>query len=285
MTFKGNLLYTGIQMISILLKGWQAKVAAIIFLLFTAWWISLQYTNRALDSSFDYFASTYCLMAIWGACWGITFAKKWGGWKSAMGKSILFFSFGLLAQAFGQICYSYYVMVLHIDIPYPSIGDIGYFGSIPFYIVGISLLAQASGIALSLKSLQNKMQAVGIPVLMLVVSYIIFLRNYSFDWSQPLTIFLDFGYPLGQSIYIAIALLTYLLSRKMLGGVMKKRVFLIMIALFIQFCADFIFLYQANNGEWLAAGINDLIYFIGYFVMTLGLVQLNVVFEELKKRL
>ncbi|MFH0773289.1 MAG: hypothetical protein V1922_03180 [bacterium] len=271
-------------MVKTVLKEWQAKVAALLFLVYSAWWISLQYSHLVANPAFDYFASTYCLMALWGGIWGIYIAQKWGGWKSLMGRAILFFSFGLFAQAFGQICYSYYVMVLHIEVPYPSIGDLGYFGSIPLYTIGISLLAQASGISLSLKSFQSKIQAIVIPILLLVGSYYIFLRNYTFDWTHPLTIFLDFGYPLGQSVYIAIALLAFLLSRKMLGGRMKKRVIFIMIALFIQFCADFVFLYQANNGEWLAAGINDFMYFVGYYIMTLGLLQLNTVYEELRKR-
>ena len=267
-----------------MLKEWQAKIAALFFIAYSVWWVLLQYSHLANNPAFDYFASTYCLMALWGAIWGIKIAQKWGGWRSLMGKSILFFSFGLFAQAFGQIGYSYYVMVLHIKVPYPSIGDLGYFGSIPLYIIGVSLLAHASGITVSVKTLLNKLQAIIIPLLLLVVSYDIFLKNYAFDWTHPLTVFLDFGYPLGQSIYIAIAVLTYLLSRKMLGGKMKKRVIFIMLALFIQYSADFIFLYQANTGEWLAAGINDFIYFVGYYIMTLGLLQLNTVFEELRSR-
>lgn len=271
-------------MFKVVLREWQAKVAAVLFLFYSAWWIYLQLFKQAGDPVFDYFASTYCLMAIWGGMWGLRTAQKWGGWKSLMGRAIYFFSFGLFAQAFGQLAYSYYVMVLGIEVPYPSIGDLGYFGSIPLYLIGIIHLAHASGVHLTLKSFENKVWAVGIPATLLLGTYAIFLTEYEFDWGSPLTVFLDFGYPLGQSIYVAIALLTYVLSRKLLGGRMKKRVIFILLALLLQYVADFVFLYQAHTDQWLAAGINDFLYFSGYYIMTLSLLQLDTVLSELRSR-
>lgn len=269
-------------MIKTLFREWQAKLAFLIFFVFTIWWLSLQLSRNIESPYFDYFASTYCIMAIWGGFWGIKIAQKWGGYKSIMGKAIIFFSLGLFAQAFGQLAYSYYVMIKQIEVPYPSIGDLGYFGSIPLYIAGISYLAHASGISISLRSFRNQIAALVLPALILIVTYLIFLKDYTVDWSNPLTVLLDFGYPLGQSIYIAFALLTYLLSRSILGGKMKKRVILILLALCVQYCADFVFLYQANTGTWLAGGINDFMYFFGYFIMALGLLQLCTVYKELR---
>lgn len=263
-------------------KEWQAKWAVILFLLLTLWWgisFSINGENNVLS---NFFGSAYGIMALWGAVWGFYIARQWGGNKSLIGKSILMFSLGLLAQEFGQIIYSYYVYITHIEIPYPSWGDLGYFGSIPLYIYGTIILAKASGVNISFKTFTTKLQAVLIPLALLLTSYIIFLKNYEFDWSSPLRVFLDFGYPFGQAIYISLALLTYLLSRNTLGGIMKSRVLFILFALFVQYLSDFTFLYQASKGTFQAGGIVDYMYLVSYFLMTIGLLQFNTVLEKLR---
>ena len=89
---------------------------------------------------------------------------------------------------------------------------------------------------------------------MLAVGYFLFLQGYEFDWSDPLKVFLDFGYPFGQAIYVSIAILTYLLSRGILGGIMKGKILFILFALCMQFLSDYTFLYQSSKGTWSVGG-------------------------------
>ena len=197
--------------------------AIFLFLLLTFFWLSLQtniFKGHLLfaHSYQKFFGAIYGTICLFGAFWGIKISKKWGGTHSVMGKAILMFSLGLLAQEFGQASLSIIDYVFNIPGSYPSIGDIGFFGSIPLYIIGVIYLAKASGVKIGLKSVRNKIQAIIIPFLVLMGGYFLFLNNYKFDWSNPLKIFLDFGYPLGQAIYISLTLLTYLISRKVLGG-------------------------------------------------------------------
>jgi len=268
-----------------ILREWQAKVALVFFILYTVLWAYLQYSHSSTSSSaFHFFGITYCLVAFWGALWGIFIAVKWGGLKSVMGKALVLFSLGLFAQTFGQITYSLYAIVLKIEMPYPSIGDLGFFGSIPLYICGMVYLAQASGISISLREFKNRIQVVLLPLVLLALSYFIFLKGYEFDWTQPLAIILDFGYPLGQSIYISIALLTFILSKNSLGGKMKNRILLVLFALVLQYLSDFMFLYQASNNVWSVSGLNDYLYFVSYFFMALSLIQFKTVYNELRHR-
>jgi len=185
------------------------------------------------------------------------------------------FSIGLLFQEFGQLVYAYYAIVKEVEVPYPSIGDIGFFGSALFYIYGAALLAQAAGVKLSLKKLGPKLLALALPLILLATSYFLFLRGYEFDWSKPLTILLDFGYPFAQAIYIAIALLALLLSRKLLGGLMRNKILLIILALCAQYAADFNFLFQANRDTWTTAAYGDFLYAFSYTLMTLALLNIN----------
>lgn len=253
----------------------RGKVVIVLLVILSLWWIWLQFLPQDNFRN-QLYSATYGIMALFGGIFGLSVSKSWGFTRSVVGKAALMFSLGLLAQEFGQISYSliYFIKANH-EVPYPSIGDVFYFGSIPLYIYGILLLARASGVHIGMRSFINKMQAIIIPAIILTISYMYFLKGYEFDWSAPITIFLDFGYPLGQAIYISMAILTYLLSRKVLGGMMKKGVLYILLSLVLQYAADYFFLYQNSQGTWRAAGINDYMYLIAYFAMTISLLQLN----------
>lgn len=268
-------------MLKTLSKEWLAKVAVAFFVVITIWWIVL-FLSGAKETFQNYlFGATYGLICLWGGIFGLIISKKWGGFSSAIGKAIIFLSVGLLAQEFGQLIFSYYNIFLKVEIPYPSLADIGFFGSIPFYIFGMAYIAKAAGSKFSLNTLINKLQIVAVPVFMLVISYMLFLKDYEFDFSNPLQIFLDFGYPFGEALYISVAILAFFLSRKLLGGAMKSRILILIGAFAIQYLADFNFLYQNSQGTWINGGYGDYIYLVAYFIMTLGLIQLKTVLDKL----
>jgi hypothetical protein len=98
---------------------------------------------------------------------------------------------------------------------------------------------------------------------------------------QPFKVVLDFGYPLGQAIYVSIAMLTLIISRKALGGIMREPMAFLLIALVVQYLSDFMFLYQVSNEQWYVGGLNDYMYLISYFLMTLGLIQLGATFQKI----
>ena len=263
-------------------KDRRVQATFLLFILLTIWWVltKVLWHNNPVHNQL--FAASYGVMALWGAFWGLETSKKWGWAKSVMGKVSLMFALGLFAQEFGQLVYSYYIYFWHREVPYPSIGDLGYFGSIPLYISAVFYLGKASGVKMALKSFKNRIQAVLIPLVLLLLGYLLFLRGYTFDWSNPLTVFLDFGYPIGEAIYISLAILVYLLSKKVLGGIMRNRILFILFALLIQFFADYMFLYKASRGVWYAGGLNDYVYLVAYFIMTLALLELNTVYNKIK---
>lgn len=255
-----------------------------LFLVLTIYWIITQFVPSLNTHHQIYsFSTIYGIEAVCGTFFGLLIAKQWGGMKSTIGMAIIMFSLGLFAQEFGQLVYSYYYIVLHLQsADYPSLGDIGFFGSIPLYCAGIILLGKAAGAKGKLKSFKLTTLSLGITLLMLIVGYVLFLQKYTFDWSNPIKIFLDFGYPLGEAIYISLAISTYFLSRGVLGGIMKNKILFILFALLIQFLADYVFLYQTNNNTWIDGGINDFMYLIAYFLMSLGLIQFYHVLKKLR---
>src|SRR3989344_7647254 len=184
------------------------EIAIALFLALSVWWVVLFFVFDAeLSSQNLYWAATYQLLAWWGGMYALASSRYWGGFKSTMGRGIIFFGLGLVLQGFGQTIFSIYTTVLHVDIPYPSIADIGYFGSIFFYVVGIASIAKGAGAPSRPRDGRGKIFGVLFPAAILLFSYAMFLQGYQFDWSAPMTIFLDFGYPLGEAIYVSIAVL------------------------------------------------------------------------------
>ncbi len=224
--------------------------------------------------------SLYQVMALFGGIVGITVSRKWGGHKSLLGKAILFFSIGLLLQSFGQSVDSYYNFFKNATIPYPSLGDVGFMGSVFAYIAGAAFLMKATGSKISIKSVKGKALAIIVPLAILIACYFFFLQGYQFDWTNKIKMLLDFSYPLGQAVYVSIALLAYLMSRKYLGGIVRNPVIFFIIALICQYISDFTFLYQANAGTWYVGGINDFLYFISYSLMALALIYIGGVYDN-----
>lgn len=252
-----------------------------IFLL--AWLYIRQFDIESTRDLRQLWGHSYWVMALYGAIVGLIISNKWGGYKSLLGKTSLVLSIGLFLQSFGQVYSSAYVYFNNVESPpYPAIGDIGFFGSVIAYIYAVLLISKLSGFNFSMKKVHNKIGAFIIPAIMLFISYFLFLKGYEFDWSKKIQIFLDFGYPLGQAFYVSIAILSLLVCRNILGGILKKPILFLIFALILQSFSDFIFLHQAINGTWYVGNVNDLLYLTSYFAMSLSLIQLGSAFYKIK---
>lgn len=259
-----------------------AIFATALYLIFVGFWVYIASQGLQGDHSIaEVFSGLYGLMALSGGIFGLIIGQKFGGFKSYIGATVMFVSLGLLAQEAGQLTYSAYTQLFKVEVPYPSWGDVGYFGSVILYILAAWNAAKAVQTKVALKSKLNRTLITVLPLLLLGVSYYIFLNDYQADSSEVIASFLDFAYPLGQALYVAIALLAFLLSRQFLGGIMKSAVMLLIVAFTLQYAADFVFLYQHNQDTWKTAGFNELMYLTAYFVTTLSLIKFNGVILQL----
>lgn len=256
----------------------------LVFLGFIGWWVSFQSVVDDQGSSVNWFENTYGLVALIGAIVGFVAMQKWGGIKTVLGKALFFFSLGLLAQEAGQLISSYYTQIAKTDLPYPSVGDIAYFGSVLLYIIAAIYLTKISGAKFAFKETKYKIIAVLVPVALLSVSYTVLLKGYEFDTAHPVTVFLDLGYPLGQAVYISIAVVAYLLSRKQLGGVMKAGVLAVIFALVIQYVSDFSFIYSIHHGTYTPGKYVDLLYLTSYFLMATAMIKFLSIYSGIRAK-
>lgn len=253
-----------------------AKVIIVTYTILLLFWLWILFNGLKEGTLNNLYGAIYPLISLIGGLYGILWvSKKWGGYKTLIGRGIVFLSLGLLAEVFGQWAWTYYVMVQNIQIPYPSIADIGYFAIIPLYSYAMYNFAKSSGITMGLKSFFGKIQAIIIPLLMVAIAYFLFLRNISIDLSNPLKTFLDFGYPGFEIIAISIAILTYSLSRNVLGGIMRPKILFIVFALVFQYITDYLFLYQSGAGTYYNGGVVDLLYTTSFMIMALVIVQFS----------
>lgn len=259
-------------------------ILSLVFGIYTLWFLYLAFFVEPGSDLHNYFTDTYGILAGLGGIFGIFISSRWGGLRSLVGRGILFLSMGLLFQFLGQLSYTIEFYLYDIENSYPSYGEIFYFGSIFFYIVGILAFAKASGLSFSLKKVSQKIIAILIPLILISISYFMFLKDYVFEGTSFLIAFLDFGYPLGQALYVSLAIVTYFITRKSLGGLMRGRIVFVLLALVFQYAADSTFLYQVMNDTWYAGSFSDYLFLISYFLMSLSLIQFSSILIKVKSQ-
>lgn len=262
-------------------KHLAPKLIASIFVLLTFYWLYISYLGFSDNDHVLYFTLIYPMIAVIGGVAGLVYGQKWGGFKSALGKSISLLSLGLLAQFLGQLLYNYYVVFLGVEVPYPSIGDISYFASVLLYLAGVWHLALVGGVRLTFTSLKGRILAIIVPLAMLCLSYYLLLSDYDFESSGVSLIFLDFGFPVGQALFVSLALLVLLTSKNILAGIMRPAIILLTIALVAQFIADFLFSYLYSSGH--DVYMLDYLYAAAYFLMAFALVSIGNMFYKIKE--
>jgi len=266
--------------LSFLFKHKLAKIVTLYFIAIFVWWIKIFRFGEESGTENYLFNFSYIFFNITGGFSGIYIAKaKWGGFQSSIGRALSFLGLGLLGQGFGLLIWTYYNLFLQVEIPYPSLADIGYFSLIPFYTIAMIKFAQASGAKFALKTLFGQIQVILIPAAMLGLSYLLFLKEVGFDGENLIKLLLDIGYPAGEALSVSLGLLTYSLSRKLLGGMMKSRILFIIIALTFQYITEFLFLFTSGKGLYYNASLVDLMYATSYFLMTLGLLSFDHIEE------
>lgn len=242
-------------------------------------WIGLQSSDlKDLPISLYWGIGINCIPTF-GGLFGLFAVRHWG-LKSAVGKGIFYLSLGLLSWSAGNWMWSYYNFFHNVEVPYPSLADIGYIAAVPLWITGILNLSKATGVKLSLKKMSGRLYLVLIPIIAGLFSYqflYIIARQSMFDWQSAnlLKIFFDLAYPVGDWIILTVAFSVWGLSLKYLGGRFKWPVFITLFGFVLMFLADFSFSYTTTldtyfNGSW-----SDLLFTFALFTISFGVVSID----------
>lgn len=264
-------------------KKTVSLLTILLSLVYLIWWVWLAIFVSPESDLRNGYSLSYGVIAGFGGIVGFIIARKWDGFKSDVGRSLIFFSFGLFCQFLGQLSYSIQFLIDSVNNSYPGVGEIFFMLSMPSYILGVWYIAKSSGFIISLKSFKNIMGAIIFPLIMVVISYYLFIQGTDFSQLSLSVKILTCAYPIGQAVFVSFAILAYYLSGKVLGGMMKKRVFFILFSLVFQYCADSWFLYLTINEKWYHADVSEFLFAASYSLMTIAFIQFLTVFEQLKK--
>ncbi|OGG49871.1 hypothetical protein A2763_01625 [Candidatus Kaiserbacteria bacterium RIFCSPHIGHO2_01_FULL_54_36] len=221
---------------------------------------------------------------VFGGINGILIARKWGGFKSAVGRAIIFLSLGLIAWGIGTYIYSgIYNVILQVEVPYPSYADIGYVLALPLWALGMIHLSRATGAKYGLQSSGGKFALLIIPASVIAASYyllVIVARGGSLtgDDTALLKVILDLTYPLGDVIILTLATLIYGLSYSYFGGVFKKAIYMILSGFVLMYFADFAFSYTTTLGTWYPGDWNDLLFATAMLALSSGVALMDPAF-------
>ena len=242
----------------------NSKIIFCYYVFIFAWWAFFFITGRAnpngvtLGEALYQFA--FGLIPLLGGVFGLLKSKVWGGSKSYVGRALLAISAGAVCWGMGQMFWSvYYNIISKVNIPYPSLADVGYSLSFPFLALGLISLSKATGARFSLKHLKGKMLALIITIVGIITAYylLVFVARGGVISSNTnfLKVFFDFAYPLGALAIFLSSLLIYGLSFNYLGGRYKIPILSILLGLLVLFLGDFSFSYTTTigsyyNGHW-----------------------------------
>ncbi len=255
----------------------------LVFVIYVAWWIGINHFDLP---SPDDFTDSYSLVALTGAISGIIVAKKWGLFKSKFGRALGFLSVGLFLQFLGQLTYALYFRLGDVELAYPSVGDIPFLLTGVFYVAAIySLLKvivfKGSVFKPRIVLLVSIIATVGLAWLM----WIAFLHLAVHDERGTIYSLTNAAYPIIQAFYFLMGLIALMQARRMAGGKMLVAVSILLVALLVQYAADFSFLYQSYHDKWQAAGSNDLFYVIAYGFMAFAILIIDRVRRKVSSQI
>jgi len=207
---------------------------------------------------------------------GIAVARRWGSFQSAVGRAIMFLSLGLISWGLGTWIFSgVYNFLLQIEVPYPSIADVGYLLALPLWAAGMVQLSHATGAKYGLRSSHGKFLLLGIPAIIVAASYYLLVTvarggEISYGDSDIAKLFFDFAYPIGDVVILTLATLVYGLSYNYFGGMFKKAIYLILAGFVLMYFADFSFSYTTTLETWHPADWVDLLFTTAVLILSLG---------------
>jgi hypothetical protein len=226
------------------------------------------------------FNFAYSLIPLFAGVYGFKISKRWGMFKSSLGKAIINLSISLFFWALGELIWAYYNFFLNSNVPYPSWADVAYVLTYPFLAAGLIYLGQAMYMKLGLRKLRGKLFVIILPIAVVASSWY-FLVDIARGGSITsgggiLTVFFDVAYPTGDALILAIAFLIFGFSFFSLGGRYKWPIFFTLAGVLLEYIADFVFSYTTTINSYYNGNWGDLIYLISLVVISLGVTTFDL---------
>jgi len=185
--------------------------------------------------------------------------------KSAIGKSIIFISLGLLSWGIGALIWFYYNAILKTEVPYPSLADIGFLGTIPLAAYGLFLLLKNIKIEFDIKTI---LKLVLIPIIVFIFTYWLFINTKLAEDVSALEKILNVTYPMGDVVFLSF---TFVILTLIKGGKLFKPFGIICLGFIIEAIADFSFSWTTAIETYYSGNWVDMLFVLAFFTLGLGI--------------
>jgi len=261
------------------------KLCAFFMLGLTIFWALLMYYNITDGTQNYVFSVLTNIIPLVGGIAIIAGAKEWKGQSKLIYRGLICMGLGLIFWAFGGTIWSYYNFFLHMDVPYPSIADIGYAPSEFFYCFGAVYLSRGAGADLGIQKKYAKPLMVIIPIIMFIFSYYILITvgksGVLFTSTDPLLkTILDLIYPIGDFISLTVSVVISGLYFEFLAKKYRWGIIIVLFGLTAMFFSDFVFSYTTTRGTYFNGNFSDWLSTASLFLLAFG----SLYFLETKEK-
>ncbi|MEI7719727.1 MAG: hypothetical protein WCI89_00765 [bacterium] len=237
------------------------------------------YTATLKGPNFSYLLKPFLVgmtfLPLVGGFIGLRNAFRWGGVKSIVGRSSFALSLGLVAWAGGMFIWNYYLFFTTVSVPYPSLADAIFVLSWPLWTYGIWKLSEAMGVRFALRNMNKNFFILPVVVILLSAYLLVYVARGGITYDNPLKLFFDLFYPLGDIVILTVTASVYFLSRNYLGGVYKTPILMLLFGFVMNYFSDFLFSYTTTNGTYFNGHLVDFLFTTAMFVLSVGLSMLN----------
>lgn len=266
--------------------GYLSVIFILLFSALLVYWFYVNFLTNNEDLAYI-FTSVYCTVAFVGGILGLICANSWGGSSSKIGKALLFLSFGLLFQFAFQISYSVYYFVLGIENPYPSLGDVFYvLGNLTF-LLGVTKLYT---VLFQQNATSKPIRTVGflistglvITYITLYIKYVYSPEVFQIDSTKAIIVFLidALTVAINTAMFYLIAN-SFVISLKYMGGLLRGPVLILLASVLLFYVADVEYTISEGLGNWKPAGIDDLLLFLAYSAVVVGIIRFKKAYDKL----
>lgn len=185
--------------------------------------------------------------------------------KSSFGKATLLISFGVLSWGLGNIAFFVYNAFLNVEVPYPSLADVGYLGMIPLANYGLFILLKSIRFRLDAKTFAKIIIP---PIAVLTLLFPVFIYGKLAEEAPLMTKFLNVVYPLGDVLFLSLAFVILTLSY---GSTLFKSLSILSLGFIVEALADFAFSYTTAAGLYYTGYWTDTLFCLAFFIIGVGL--------------
>jgi len=237
------------------------------FIILSAWFLHI-YINAATESEEAlYWVLFTGVIPLSGVRYFLRLPRK----QTNTTKAVFFFCAGMVSQGVGLLVWNTYNRV-GVAIPYPSWADVGYAGTIFWYLLGALYLTHNRWITRGEAYLKSKETLLLLaPIMVLLGGLSFYLANINISIIEQITILLNIMYPVGHVLSVLLLIYGYIKNKHHLIRAERLVFLLILLAVSMQFITDYSFVIAFQLEAFENGGILDYIFTIDYLVMNLAL--------------